>query len=159
DEPGRPEHFGAGQLGEVGGVAPAIGPIRRADMVAVAVRDEDQVDLAELGEVLVVGGRLGISLQVGVDHDRLAARRGDLERRVSEPEHLDLSGLGQDRRTGQYAGRGDDGRPPQLDAVATIHALWLPLLLPGAPPRGVKDFRHYNRTANHRIVGVLYYHD
>jgi hypothetical protein len=79
-------------------------------MVAVAMGDENQVDLAELGEVLVVGGRLGISLQVGVDHDRLATRRGDLERRVSEPEHLDLPGLGRQQRGGQHESERADER-------------------------------------------------
>src|SRR5262249_61887542 len=89
-------------------------------MVAVAVGDEDQVDLAELGEVLVFGRRLGISLQVGVDDDRLAARRGDLERGVTEPEHLDLPGLGQKLRARQREGQRDDERPAQHDEVATM---------------------------------------
>src|SRR4029434_10513127 len=102
------------------------------------VRDEDQIDLAELGEVLVVGRRLGISLQVGVDHDRLAARRGDLERRVSEPEHLDLPGLGRELSGRQRDGQGDDERAAQLDDVATMYAHWLALLLPAGSTRRAK---------------------
>ncbi len=96
--PGRPVHFGVVALGDVDGVARPVGPPDRADMVAVGVRDEDQVDLAELGEVLVLGGCLRVTGQEGVGHDHLAARRGDLERRLTEPEHLDLPGLGLEQR-------------------------------------------------------------
>src|SRR5207302_328510 len=110
DAPGRPEHLGAGTLGEIGGVARSVGPTYRTDMVAVAVRDEDQVDLAELGEVLVLGRRLGIAGQEGIDHDHLAARRGDLERRLTAPEPLDLPGLGHQHRARQRKAEGDDER-------------------------------------------------
>src|SRR5207245_10971001 len=66
DEPGRTEHLGAGTLGEVGGVARSVGPTYRPDMVAVAVRDADQVDLAELGAVLVLDRCRGIADRDGI---------------------------------------------------------------------------------------------
>ena len=119
-EPGRPEHLGAAALGEVHEVAPAVGAPRRPDVVAVTVGDEDQVDLAELGEVLLVGGRLRVPGHEGIDHDHLAARRGDLERRLTEPVHLGLPGLGLEQRARQRKGKGDDERAAQLDDVPTV---------------------------------------
>jgi hypothetical protein len=98
DEPGRSVHLGAGELGELSDVAAAIGPPGRPDMVAVAVRHQDQSTLPSLARSLWSAGRLGIPLQPRIGHDHLAARRGDLERRLTEPVHLDLPGLRREQR-------------------------------------------------------------
>jgi hypothetical protein len=50
-----------------------------AEMIAVAVRHQDQVDLAELAEILERVGQLGGALDPGINHDDLAAQRGELE--------------------------------------------------------------------------------
>ncbi len=60
-------------------------------MVAVAVRDQDQVDLAELVEIFVLRRRLGIPGEPGIDHDHLAAGRGELEGGLGEPLQLRLA--------------------------------------------------------------------
>src|SRR5882724_5281682 len=153
DEPGRPEHLGAGALGEVHEVAPAVVAARRPDVIAMAVGDEDHVDLAELGEVLLVGGCLRIPGHERVDHDHLAARRGHLERRLAEPVHLDLPGLGLELRARQRKRKGDDERAAQLDDIPTMQPHVLSLLLPTGSARGARDPRQYNRIADHRIAG------
>src|SRR2546427_2502205 len=120
DEPGGPERLGAGALGEIHEVAAPVVAPRRPDVVAVAVGDEDQVHLAELGEILVFRGCLRVPGHERIDHDHLAARRGDLERRLTEPVHLDLPGLGQKLRAQQPEAEGDDERAAQLDGVPTV---------------------------------------
>src|SRR5262249_14425138 len=68
------------------------------DVVTVTVGDEDQINVAELGEVLVVRRGLGMLREKGIEDDPLAAGRGDLDRRLTEPVHLDLPGLREEHR-------------------------------------------------------------
>ena len=62
------------------------------EVVTMPVGDEDQVDLAERGEVLVLRRRPRIGLEEGIDDDHLARRAREAESRVAEPEDLDLLG-------------------------------------------------------------------
>ena len=58
------------------------------DVVRMTVRDQDQVDLAERGEVLVLRRRSRILLEKGIDDDHLARGARDAERgmaRATEP--------------------------------------------------------------------------
>ena len=50
-----------------------------------------QVDLAELVEVLELGGVLGCAHDPRIDHDHLAVRRGELEGGLAVPLQLDLA--------------------------------------------------------------------
>jgi hypothetical protein len=59
--------------------------VARVSVVGVAVRDQDQVDLAESGEILVLRRRARVLLQERVDDDHLAGRAGEAKRRVPEP--------------------------------------------------------------------------
>jgi hypothetical protein len=74
------------------------------DMVEVAVRDQDKVDLAELFQVFVLGGCGRVRPDPWIDHDDLAAGRGEPERGLSEPEQLGLAGLGECGSGGQQQG-------------------------------------------------------
>src|SRR5439155_8679560 len=51
------------------------------------------IDLAQGIEVLVLGRRLRVVCQKGVDHDHLATWSGDLHRGLAEPLHLELAAL------------------------------------------------------------------
>ena len=70
------------RLGDLHGVA---------EMIAVAVRHQDQVDLADLAEVLELGRDLGGAHDPGIDHDHLAAGRGELEGGLAVPQQLGLA--------------------------------------------------------------------
>src|SRR5438128_2421893 len=71
-----------------------------ADMIEVAVRDEDVVELVDLLECALVGGR-GV-VDPRVDRQRSAARGLDHEGGVAVPGHLRLSpGGGWARRLGE----------------------------------------------------------
>jgi hypothetical protein len=82
---------------------------RVADMVAVAVGDQQRVDPAQRVEVLVLrrGDRVGGEPRI--DHDHLAAGRDDAERGLAQPLHFDLA-LGKNGRSGQAQAGRDDGQ-------------------------------------------------
>jgi hypothetical protein len=61
-----------------------------ADVIEVAVRDQDQVCLDGLDVVLA--GRVRRVRDPRIDEDRLAARQIDLERGVAEPLHSRFAG-------------------------------------------------------------------
>ena len=82
-EPRRPVERRVVLLGERRGIA---------QVISVRVGHEQQIDLAQRVEVLVLRRRLRVLRQPRVDDDDLAARRGQPDRRLAEPEHLDLSG-------------------------------------------------------------------
>src|SRR5260370_40028123 len=89
-------------------------------MVAVAMRDQDQVDLAELVEIFVLRRRLGIPGEPRVDHDHLAAGRGELEGGLGEPLQLRLAlrvgaaGEQQANNGNESKYAGDHSQLPQL---------------------------------------------
>src|SRR5438034_8623645 len=58
--------------------------------VAVAVGDEDHVDLAERVEALVLRRRLGVPREEGVDDDELAGQRRELVRGLGDTVNPDL---------------------------------------------------------------------
>src|SRR5262249_47298300 len=64
--------------------------------------------------------RLRVPGQERVGHDHFAAGRGDLERRLTEPEDFGLAGLGQEQRGRQCNEKGADEGGAQLDDVATV---------------------------------------
>ncbi len=65
---------------------------RVAEMVAVPMGDQHQVDLAERIEIFVLRRRLRIVDQPRVDHDHLSGRRGDLPGRLAQPQQVDFPG-------------------------------------------------------------------
>jgi hypothetical protein len=71
------------------------GPV--AQVIAVGVRHQDEVDLAQRVEVLVLRRRLGVLGEERIDHDHLAAHGGDGGGRLAQPQHLDLTRLGIER--------------------------------------------------------------
>jgi len=54
-------------------------------------------------QILELRGRLGIGAHPRVDHDHLAARGGDAERRLAQPQNLGLASL----REGRARDQGD----------------------------------------------------
>ena len=56
-----------------------------ADVIAVSVRDEDDVDLAELVEVLPLGRALGVAGDPWIDHHDLAVGCREPEGRLAKP--------------------------------------------------------------------------
>lgn len=81
---------------------------RVADMIAMAVGDQDQIDRGDHGQVLQRLRRLRIAGDEGVDQDDLAPRRDDLEGGLPVP--LDLNPLAraeadQKRRDGAKSAR------------------------------------------------------
>lgn len=62
-----------------------------AQVIAVRMSDENDVHLADLVEVLVLGRRLWILRKPRIDDNDLARHRLDARRRLAEPKHLDLS--------------------------------------------------------------------
>jgi hypothetical protein len=82
---------------------------RIAEMIAVAVRHQDKIDLADLAEVLELRRNPGGTHDPGIDHDDLAARRGELEGGLAVPQQFGLAlrigGAGECQ-----ASRGDDGK-------------------------------------------------
>ena len=110
DHVGRPVQDRVVQLGQ-----------RRcvADMVDVRMRHQQQVDLAQRRQVgLVRRGRLGATRDPRVDDDRLAARRLDAERRLTQPEHFGLAG----HRGGGGGHRGLDGAAVQGEGSKGSHS-------------------------------------
>ncbi len=91
-----------------------------AHMVAMGVGDQGQIDLAEGGEILVLGLGLGVLGEKGGDHDYLARDAGDLEGGLAEPKHHDLAFIrdrwGRQRQGGEQA-RGEQAgrRAPERD--------------------------------------------
>ncbi len=81
-------------------------------MVAVAVGDEDQVELADRVEIFPGRGRLGIAEDPGIDHDDLPGRGGDPHRRLAEPQDLDLALRGGLARKQRERGDEDCEQPP-----------------------------------------------
>ena len=71
------------------------------DMVAVAVRDQHEVDLADLAEILEFGRRQRAAHDPRIDDDHLAAGRGELEARLAVPQQLGLSLRACDTREGE----------------------------------------------------------
>jgi hypothetical protein len=93
-----------------------------AQMVAMGVGDQDQIDLAEGGEVLMLGRSFGILGEEGVDHDHLARHAGDLEGGLTEPLDDNLAFIGDrwgrkrqgdEQASGDHTGR----RAAKLDLV------------------------------------------
>jgi hypothetical protein len=60
-------------------------------MIAMAVRHKDQIDLADLAQVLEFRRRERRAHDPGIDHDHLAARRGELEGGLALPQQLGLA--------------------------------------------------------------------
>jgi hypothetical protein len=72
------DHLGPRQLRELGHVV---------GVIAMAMGEQNQVDLAEGREVLVLGGRARIGREEGIDDDHLASHARDAERGVAKIQH------------------------------------------------------------------------
>jgi hypothetical protein len=71
-------------------------------MIAMPVRDQDQIDFAQGFKLLVFGRRLGIIDQERIDDNHLASGRGDLGGRLAQSLYFNLAALRRRcRATGQ----------------------------------------------------------
>ena len=66
---------------------------RVAEMIAMGVRDQDEIHLAQRVEVLVLVRRFRILDKIRIDYDHLAARRGELDGGLAEPQDFDFPAL------------------------------------------------------------------
>jgi len=92
--PAGPHHLDVLLSGERRGIA---------DMVAMCVRDQDHIELAELVQVLPLGRRLGVLGDEGIDQDHLSARRIDAKSGLPEPQQLGLPLTRESRRSERQA--------------------------------------------------------
>ena len=92
---------------------------RVSDMVTMTVAHQDQIDLAQRLKIFVFRRRQRILQQPGIGDDDLAARGGNTERGLPQPQHFGLAGL---RHRGRRPG---NSKQQQQADDASFHNLSL----------------------------------
>src|SRR5436305_9611295 len=79
-------------------------------MVVVRMADQNDIDPAELGQILVLQGRFRVRCKPRIGDDHLPGRRRDLEHRLPEPKDFNLSRLCQRLASRRYGDAYDANR-------------------------------------------------